>query len=169
MTSPGGQFAEIVQQSQEAVATAVHIWAATLRNYAAAVTRTPSALRDAQHIVDSVFDFADKVLAGQRALATSAISGGSQATRAAADGPHDRGSPVSSLVAPEDGPHGPGSHVTLPGASEAPKGFPIKGNNGSRLYHLPGSRFYNRTVAEVWFATSEAAEAAGFQLPASQR
>jgi hypothetical protein len=37
------------------------------------------------------------------------------------------------------------------------------------LYHVPGSAFYNRTVAEVWFTTAEAAEAAGFQLPPSQR
>ena len=37
------------------------------------------------------------------------------------------------------------------------------------LYHLPGTPFYDRTVAEVWFATAEAAEAAGFALPPSQR
>ena len=37
------------------------------------------------------------------------------------------------------------------------------------LYHVPGSSFSARTVAEVWFATAEAAEAAGFQLPPSQR
>ena len=37
------------------------------------------------------------------------------------------------------------------------------------LYHVPGSSFYDRTVAEVWFATAEAAEAAGFELPPSQR
>ena len=37
------------------------------------------------------------------------------------------------------------------------------------LYHLPGTPFYGRTVAEVWFATAEAAEAAGFSLPPSQQ
>ncbi len=37
------------------------------------------------------------------------------------------------------------------------------------LYHLPGTPFYDRTAAEVWFATPEAAEAAGFALPPSQR
>ena len=37
------------------------------------------------------------------------------------------------------------------------------------LYHLPGTPFYDRTVAEVWFATAEAAEAAGFSLPPSQQ
>ena len=30
-------------------------------------------------------------------------------------------------------------------------------------YHTPESPYYDRTVAEVWFATAEAAEAAGFE------
>ena len=50
-----------------------------------------------------------------------------------------------------------------------PEGYDIKGNADSMLYHTPGSRFYKRTVAEVWFATEEAAEAAGFSKPASQQ
>ena len=37
------------------------------------------------------------------------------------------------------------------------------------LYHVPDSRFYEQTVAEVWFDSAESAEAAGFQLPPSQR
>ena len=36
-------------------------------------------------------------------------------------------------------------------------------------YPLPGTPFYDRTVPEVWFATEEAAEAAGFSLPPSQQ
>jgi large subunit ribosomal protein L17 len=32
-------------------------------------------------------------------------------------------------------------------------GFDIKGNADSMLYHVPGSSSYDRTVAEVWFAT----------------
>jgi large subunit ribosomal protein L4 len=51
----------------------------------------------------------------------------------------------------------------------APDGFDIKGNADSMLNHVPGSRFYDRTVAEIWFATAEDAEAAGYQLPPSQR
>ena len=38
----------------------------------------------------------------------------------------------------------------------------IKGNKGSMKYHVPGSRWYDATVAEVWFATVEDAKAAGF-------
>jgi large subunit ribosomal protein L4 len=38
----------------------------------------------------------------------------------------------------------------------------IKGNKDSMKYHVPGSRWYDATVAEVWFATVEEAKAAGF-------
>jgi len=72
-------------------------------------------------------------------------------------------------VAETEAPYGEGSHAPLADAAEAPEGFPIKGNEDSKLYHVPGSAFYDRTVAEVWFATAEAAEAAGFALPASQQ
>ena len=65
-------------------------------------------------------------------------------------------------------PYGPDSHAPLPDG-EQPDGFPIKGNASSKLYHVPGSAFYKRTAAEVWFTTAQAAEAAGFQLPPSQR
>ncbi len=50
-----------------------------------------------------------------------------------------------------------------------PEGHPIKGNADSMLYHTPGSSFYSRTKAELWFDTEENAEAAGFSKPASQQ
>lgn len=69
----------------------------------------------------------------------------------------------------ETAPYGPGSHAPLADPQEAPEGFPVKGNADSMLYHVPGSSHYTRTVAEVWFAGSDEAEAAGFRLPESQR
>ncbi|NMN96291.1 50S ribosomal protein L17 [Antrihabitans stalactiti] len=83
---------------------------------------------------------------------------------AVADGVTDQSSAVaaSEEVAPA------GSHAPLEDGSQ-PEGFPIKGNADSMLYHVPDSRFYNSTVAEIWFADAEAAEAAGYQLPPSQR
>jgi large subunit ribosomal protein L17 len=68
-----------------------------------------------------------------------------------------------------EAPYGEGSHGPLDDPTEAPEGFPIKGNEDSKLYHVPGSSHYDRTEAEVWFASAEAAEAAGFELPPSQR
>ncbi len=61
-----------------------------------------------------------------------------------------------------------GAHAPIE-SGEAPRGYKIKGNADSGLYHVPGSAFYDRTVAEIWFKTAEDAEAAGFQLPPSQR
>jgi large subunit ribosomal protein L17 len=76
---------------------------------------------------------------------------------------------VEESAATDEAPYGAGSHAPLEDPNEEPEGFPIKGNADSMLYHVPGSSHYSQTVAEVWFADAEAAEAAGFQLPASQR
>lgn len=75
---------------------------------------------------------------------------------------------TASSPAAEEAPFGPGSHLPMEDGSQ-PDGFPVKGNAGSMLYHLPGGPFYERTVAEVWFASADAAEQAGFALPKSQR
>src|SRR5687768_5742291 len=48
------------------------------------------------------------------------------------------------------------------GTGECPEDYPFKGNATSKLYHSPGSPSYKRTVPEYCFATTEAAEAAGF-------
>jgi large subunit ribosomal protein L17 len=100
----------------------------------------------------------------------------SQQQKSAAPAPAEEAAPaaeapeaVEESTSTEDAPYGEGSHAPLDDPNEAPEGFPIKGNEDSKLYHVPGSAHYDRTVAEVWFATPEAAEAAGFELPASQR
>ncbi|MFV0428868.1 MAG: hypothetical protein ACK5KO_05545 [Arachnia sp.] len=54
--------------------------------------------------------------------------------------------------------YGPGSYV----GTTPPEGFHIKGNERSKKFHLPGSGGHERTIAEVWFSSEEAAEAAGF-------
>ncbi len=72
--------------------------------------------------------------------------------------------------ATDESPYGEGSHALIDGdPDQMPEGFEIKGNADSKLYHTPESPFYGRTKAEVWFATEEAAEAAGFSKPASQQ
>ncbi len=68
----------------------------------------------------------------------------------------------------EEAPYGEGSHAATEDGTQ-PEGFPVKGNESSKLYHVPGSPFYERTAADVWFASEEAAEAAGFSLPPSQQ
>jgi large subunit ribosomal protein L4 len=44
----------------------------------------------------------------------------------------------------------------------APKGYEIKGNADSGLYHEPDGQWYDATVAEFYFKTADDAEAAGF-------
>ena len=60
-----------------------------------------------------------------------------------------------------DGEYGPDSAAALEDGS-APAGFDIKGNADSMKYHQPGGQWYDATIAEVWFRTADAAEAAGF-------
>ncbi|QGK71620.1 hypothetical protein GIY23_20720 [Allosaccharopolyspora coralli] len=53
--------------------------------------------------------------------------------------------------------------------SARPEGVPknegdvVKGHFASRRYHTPDSPYYDRIVAEVWFADAEEAERAGFE------
>ena len=54
--------------------------------------------------------------------------------------------------------YGDGSYV----GSEPPADFTIKGNERSKKYHVPGTGGYERTIAEVWFNSEDAAQAAGF-------
>jgi len=57
--------------------------------------------------------------------------------------------------------YGPDSAAALEDGS-APEGFTVKGNKDSMKYHTTDSQWYDQTVAEVWFTSAEAAEAAGF-------
>lgn len=56
-------------------------------------------------------------------------------------------------------PHfGEGSYV----GSEPPDGYTIKGNLRSMKYHTPDAGSYDKTNADVWFTSEEAARSAGF-------
>ncbi|TCK20360.1 50S ribosomal protein L17 [Pseudonocardia endophytica] len=105
--------------------------------------------------------------------AEEAAAAASDATAEAADEPADSAAEAAEVFeesgSTEDAPYGEGSHAPLADAAEAPEGFEIKGNEDSKLYHVPGSSHYAQTTAEVWFASEEAAEAAGFTKPASQQ
>ena len=46
---------------------------------------------------------------------------------------------------------------------ECPNGYPIKANDKSRIFHTPGGRFYDRTVAERCYATEDDALADGYR------
>ena len=44
-----------------------------------------------------------------------------------------------------------------------PDGFPVKVKLSSGIFHVPGGRFYERTKADRWYATTGAAEADGYR------
>ena len=44
----------------------------------------------------------------------------------------------------------------------APDGYPIKASARFGLYYTPSSALYHDTLAEIWFANEEVAQANGF-------
>lgn len=64
---------------------------------------------------------------------------------------------VKVLPAPKPTSSRPASKWTCPAWA------PIKGNAPSRIYHLKGQRFYNRTTPEICFATEAAARQGGYR------
>jgi large subunit ribosomal protein L22 len=61
----------------------------------------------------------------------------------------------------------PEGAIAAPADGSVPEGYPIKGNQSSMKYHTPDSRYYDITIAEVYFDTAEHAEAAGYEAPAA--
>ena len=46
---------------------------------------------------------------------------------------------------------------------QCPDGWPIKANDNSHIFHVPGGRFYARTVPERCYAAAADAEADGYR------
>lgn len=57
----------------------------------------------------------------------------------------------------------PGKWVRGDGTTVCPDDYPIKGNGSSHIYHVPGESSYAATIAELCFATEDAAAAEGFR------
>ena len=102
-----------------------------------------------------------------------------EAERAAASAPAQESAPVQDSTPVETVDPAATEDVTVEESQEAaaeipaaqptnedgsaPEGASIKGNASSKKYHVPGSRWYDQTTAEVWFSTVEEAKAAGFE------
>ena len=82
MTAPTDQFVDIANRSQEAVTSAVQTWADTVQSFASKVTTTPGQLPDLPSVVETYFDFVEKVLANQREFAQQWASAATKATEA---------------------------------------------------------------------------------------
>ncbi len=70
MTAPTDQFVDIAKRGQEAVTTAVRTWADSVQSFTGNLTSGHAQLPDPLTVVDGYFDFAEKVLATQRRLAS---------------------------------------------------------------------------------------------------
>jgi hypothetical protein len=82
----------------------------------------------------------------------SASSAGSAPSAAPWSGTTADGAPPT-WVAPVDG--------------ACPDGYPVKANASSRIYHVPGGRFYARTTPERCYASAADAEADGYRAAKS--
>src|SRR5215207_1313092 len=72
MTIPTEQYTTLMQQSQEALRTAVDSWTRTMRDAAA---QFPTGIQgyDPDKIIDQVFDFAEQLLQMQREFAKNVL------------------------------------------------------------------------------------------------
>jgi hypothetical protein len=69
--------------------------------------------------------------------------------------------PATAVAAPASA--GAGADWILPVDGACPDGYPIKANDNSGIFHVPGGRFYDRTVPERCYANTEAAERDGYR------
>jgi len=91
MTAPTDELTRIAREGQEAVTAALTTWTEAGERYAKNFDATkplPSA-DDVQAAVDTAYDLASKLLAGQRAYATTLVSAGKQATERFAESAGD--------------------------------------------------------------------------------
>lgn len=79
------------------------------------------------------------------------------------DGPPEGGWSTDARSAPASAPSGDARGWTEPVDGECPDGYPIKANANSGIFHVPGGRFYARTVPERCYADEASAEADGYR------
>ncbi len=150
---------EEIRVSEQARGTSPRATAATSRRDRVQKSKEAAAAKadehDHDHEAETVADDTED------AVVDTAVASGDGADSSEVEDEADSSDAAAAVV---DAPHGEGSHAPIEGDA-MPEGFPIKGNADSMKYHVPDSRYYDATIAEVWFATTEAAEAAGYVAP----
>lgn len=88
---------------------------------------------------------------------------GARPGRHAAAESHDAAELAPGIASAGLGPAGrPTIHLPLDDPYQAPDGYPIKASARFGLYYTPSSELYDDTIAEVWLASEEIAQANGF-------
>ena len=126
--------------------------------------RVKGGTADAADTGEGIADKAKSALSGLTDKAKDAVAGATDAVDETVDAGADVLSTSGGDATSPAHPYGPGSAAPLEDKREMPACHPIKGNADSMLYHRPDSRNYGATIAEVWFDSPSAAEAAGFTL-----
>jgi hypothetical protein len=88
MSTAQEQFADFAQRRQQTLISAVKDWTDTAAGYARTVADAQPELPTAREVVDNVYDFAEQLLRGQRELAATLVTAGTEAaevTRKAAE------------------------------------------------------------------------------------
>ncbi len=70
---------------------------------------------------------------------------------------------ASSATAPAAEPAASSARWVAPVDGACPDGYPVKANDNSGIFHVPGGRFYDRTVAERCYASADDAVADGYR------
>lgn len=71
--------------------------------------------------------------------------------------------PFGEVGAPATGHEPPPPDWVEPVDGACPAGYPVKVKETSGIFHVPGGRFYDRTVADRCYATAAAAESDGYR------
>ncbi len=71
--------------------------------------------------------------------------------------------PPGTLVPPAVTTASAGTGPVAGTGATCPAAYPVKGNDATKIYHVPGQRDYAATNARNCFATEQAAQAAGYR------
>jgi hypothetical protein len=138
--------AELAEARQQAEEDAERL--AAMADAALAEVRAAAETADAGDEIAGELD-------GQEVLVAERIS-------LTADDFRDRADIVADAIAAANAGSVPPGAIRGDGGHDCPPAYPIKGNQSSMLYHLPGSPTYQSTIPEFCFSSIEAASAAGF-------
>ena len=87
----------------------------------------------------------------------------SRGGRHAASDAHDEDAQVTEAVPiPRIAPGQLAIHLPMDDPYQVPDGYPVKAHASSGLYYMPDNALYDETMAEIWFASEDIAQANGF-------
>ena len=120
MSSPQEQFAELTRRTQENFKNLWQQWSERstelMKGLSGRSQPTTSAVGNPEEVLDAVFDFAENLIAQQRAFAKQMLRAASKGQQAVADGAASSEIPTGSTGVP--------STPTVPGPATTPNAFP---------------------------------------------